>query len=95
MGRREVKGSDPEVEFLSRKIAKKLGEPTFNTFFLSPVKEGYIKYCDLINGGLTLFDLEQMNEAISYYAQVNKIIHEKDDGSKIRGLPSKHNNRGR
>ena len=95
MGRREVEISDPEVVILSRKISKKLGDPTFNTFFLSPVKEGYIRYSDLINGGLSLFDIEQMNEAISYYAQVNKIIHEKDDGSKIRGLPSKHSNRSR
>ena len=88
MGGREVKRSNSKLNdsekksiAFEKKIKAVLGEPAFNTFFLSPVKEGYIKYTDLINGGLTLFDIEQMNESISYYIGVNNIIHEKEDGS--------------
>lgn len=54
---------------------------------MSPVKEGFIEYSDLHNGGLTLFDIQKINEAIAYYplleATVNK-IKEEQNGGKIR-----------
>lgn len=33
---------------------------------MTPVNAGFIKYTDLINGGLTLFDLFIMNEFLQY-----------------------------
>lgn len=61
---------------------------------MAPVKNGYIKYTDLLNGGLTIFDIEKMNEAIGYYVKLEKTIAEfwqkskpeinKKNGRKIR-----------
>lgn len=88
MGRCEGNKSDPELKKLIKKIERKLGAPNFNSFCISPVKEGYIQYTDLIHGGLTIFDLEQMNNAINYYAALARIVNEpepiKKDGSSIR-----------
>jgi hypothetical protein len=67
MGRVKSKKND---NFLEKEIIKKLGEPKFNYSFLCPVKNGYIKYTDLINGGLTLFDIEVMNNGIVYLDMV-------------------------
>lgn len=88
MGRCKGKKDNPELKRLIKKIERKLGVPNFDSFCISPVKEGYIKYTDLINGGLTIFDIEKMNEAISYYAALTKIINEpeliKSNGRKSR-----------
>ncbi len=76
MGRCKSKKGDIELNKLVKKIERRLGAPKFNSFFISPVKESYIKYTDLIDGGLTIFDIEKMNDAISYYAALTKIINE-------------------
>lgn len=76
-----------EDDTLEKEIIRKLGEPKFYFSFLSPVKQGYIKYSDLINGGLTLFDIEMMNNCISYLSKMEEIIVEfnkKKNGSKVR-----------
>jgi hypothetical protein len=73
---------------LEKEIIRKLGKPSFNHSFLFPVKHGYLKYTDLLNGGLTLFDIEKLNEAITYLDKVDEIIinfnKPKKDGRKIR-----------
>ena len=88
MGRCEGKKNDSELDELAKKIERKLGFPNFDSFCISHVKEGYIKYTDLLSGGLTIFDIRKMNEAISYYAAVNRIINEpkptQKDGRKSR-----------
>ena len=84
MGTRKNKKGDLRLE---KEIIRKLGEPNFNYSFLSPVIRGYIKYTDLLNGSLTLFDIHKMNEAITYLAQVDNIVtdfNSRKDGSKIR-----------
>ena len=84
MGRWESKKSNPELEQLIRKIDRKLGQPKFDSFLMSPVKEGYITYTDLISGGLTLFDIEKMNEAITYWIGVDRIVNEPKPETRIR-----------
>jgi len=73
---------------LGKEIIRKLGEPKFNYSFLYPVKQGYIKYTDLINGGLTLFDIEAMNNCIEYMDKAEEVIinfnQSKKDGRKVR-----------
>lgn len=69
------KGKKGDAELIG-KIERKLGVPKFNTLHITPIKEGYIKYTDLISGGLTIFDLQVMNEAIVYYAMMQQIINE-------------------
>jgi ribosome biogenesis SPOUT family RNA methylase Rps3 len=85
MGRVKSKKND---NFLEKEIIKKLGEPKFNYSFLCPVKNGYIKYTDLINGGLTLFDIEVMNNGIVYLDKAEEIVinfnKPKKDGRKVR-----------
>jgi hypothetical protein len=58
---------------------------------MSPVKQGFISYADLINGSLTLFDIEAMVEASAYLDRRQVIIDdfclklkEAKDGSKTR-----------
>lgn len=70
-----------------KEIIRQLGEPNFNYFFISPVRQGYIRYTDLINGGLTLFDIRKMNEAITYLNDVDRVIsnlNNSKDGRKTR-----------
>lgn len=88
MGRCKGTKSDPG---LIAKIDRKLGEPSINTYFMSPVKQGFISYADLINGSLTLFDIEAMIEASAYLDKRQVIIDdfclklkEAQDGRKTR-----------
>ncbi len=71
MGTGKIKKTNSGIE---KQIIQKLGIPSFNYSFLSPVIRGYIKYTDLLNGNLTLFDIRKMNEAISYLAESEKIV---------------------
>jgi hypothetical protein len=72
MERRKDKRNDAELK-AERKVLDKLGKPSYNSYFLAPVEEGYIKYTDLLNGGLTLFDIEIMNESINYNYNYNRL----------------------
>ena len=74
MERRKSKKSNPTVESLIRYVERKLGQPDFDSFCIAPVKHGYISYVDLLQGGLTIFDIEKMNNAISYYSDLEKVI---------------------
>lgn len=80
--------SKKDADLLEKEIVRKLGEPKFNYSFLCPVKHGYIKYTDLINGGLTLFDIEVMNNSIVYLDKAEEIVinfnKPKKDGCKVR-----------
>lgn len=74
---------------LINRIEREIGLPKFNSNFIAPVDEGYIKYTDLINGGLTLFDIEIMNNAIPYCKQLQNIVakyqaEQESNGSKTR-----------
>jgi hypothetical protein len=75
MERRENKRVDAELRKLEQKVLSELGEPKFNFSFVAPVEAGYIKYTDLLNGGLTLFDIEIMNEAIDYNAKIKRVAN--------------------
>lgn len=75
MERRKNKRNDVELIKAQRKVIKELGEPNFNSYFLAPVEAGYIKYTDLTQGGLTLFDIEKMNDAIEYYSKINMVVN--------------------
>ena len=75
MERRKNKRNDVELVRLERKVLNELGNPNFNHSFVAPVEAGYIKYTDLLHGGLTLFDIEIMNEAIDYNAKIKRVIN--------------------
>ena len=75
MERRENKRNDAELIRLERKVLSELGNPNFNHYFVAPVEAGYIRYTDLLNGGLTLFDIEIMNEAIDYNAKIKRVLN--------------------
>lgn len=61
-----------ETESLLELVAKKTGEVSFSWLYMSPVKSGFIKYPDLFNGSLTLFDLFKMNECLEYVSDFNE-----------------------
>lgn len=75
MERRQNKRNDAELIRLEGKVIKELGNPDFNHYFVAPVEAGYIKYTDLLNGGLTLFDVEIMNKAIDYNDKIKRLIN--------------------
>jgi hypothetical protein len=58
---------------------------------MAPVKEGFISYADLINGSLTIFDIEAMMKASIYLDKRQDIVNdfclkqtEAKDGRKVR-----------
>lgn len=88
MGRCESRKGDTR---LIDRIDRELGDPNINTYFMSPVKEGFISYADLINGSLTIFDIEAMMKASAYLDKRQIIIDdfclklkEAKDGRKTR-----------
>ena len=88
MGR--CKGSKSDTRLISR-IDRELGDPNINTYFMAPVKEGFISYADLINGSLTIFDIEAMMKASIYLDKRQDIVNdfclkqtEAKDGRKVR-----------
>jgi hypothetical protein len=47
--------------------------PNLPAQFLLPVVEGYIRYEQLFDGSITIYDIELINHLISYKADVNLI----------------------
>lgn len=76
MERPKSKKSDSKFRRLAKKIEDELGYLKFDAFLLAPVKEGMISYAELINGGLTLFDIEKMHNAIDFYRGIERIVRE-------------------
>ena len=74
--RPKSKKSDPKLKRLAKKIEDELGYLQFDAFLIAPVKEGLITYAELINGGLTLFDIEKMHNAIDFYQGIARIARE-------------------
>lgn len=76
MERPKSKKSDSKLKRLAKKIEDELGYLQFDAFLIAPVKEGLISYAELINGGLTLFDIEKMHNAIDFYRGIERIASE-------------------
>lgn len=76
MERPKSKKSDSKLRRLAKKIEDELGYLQFDAFLIAPVKEGLISYAELINGGLTLFDIEKMHNAIDFYRGIERIAKE-------------------
>ena len=72
--RSKSKKSDSKLRRLAKKIEDELGYLQFDAFLIAPVKEGMISYAELINGGLTLFDIEKMHNAIDFYRGIERIV---------------------
>lgn len=51
-------------------MLERMGSVSFDWFFISPVEKGYIKYNQLFDGSLTLYDIHVLNEMIEYLADV-------------------------
>lgn len=76
MERPKSKKSDSKLKRLAKKIEDELGYLQFDAFLIAPVKEGLVSYAELINGGLTLFDIEKMHNAIDFYRGIERIAKE-------------------
>ena len=76
MERPKSKKSDSRLKRLVKRIEDELKHLQFDAFLIAPVKEGLIKYTDLVDGGLTLFDIQKMHDAIDFYKGVDRIVHE-------------------
>ena len=50
--------------------------PAIKMLFMLPVNAGYIKYSDLSNGSLTMFDIFIMNDFINYKSDYEEAISE-------------------
>jgi len=57
-------------------MLERMGNVSFDWFFISPVEKGYIKYNQLFDGSLTLYDIYILNEMIEYLADVQRNIKE-------------------
>lgn len=64
--------SKPLIRQLSRISAPKYAD----YFFIRPIEEGYIKYSNLKDGTLTIFDLHYMNDLIEYNKEVSDTIRD-------------------
>lgn len=59
-----------------KRVEAELKHLQFDAFLIAPVREGLIKYTDLISGNLTLFDIQKMHDAIDFYRGVDSISRE-------------------
>lgn len=91
MERSTSKKSDSKLKRLAKKIEEELGYLQFDAFLVAPVKEGLITYSELINGGLTLFDIEKMHNAIDFYRGIERIVREFSNAE--NGLAKSKNSR--
>jgi hypothetical protein len=50
--------------------------PNVNMMFMKPVNAGFIRYSDLSNGSITLFDVFVMNEFLQYKNEYEELVTE-------------------